>query len=130
MPEEESKSLHFVPDPGYFLHRLSGAVYLQDIFERGALMENDENYFKGVPVLWDLRGASFPDATSDQLYQERRKFGEDKRSGSISAVAVSDVIAYGQIRMFYSIFLDEKRDFNIFYTLEEAEAWLIKKISQ
>ncbi len=125
---EETRSLQFVANPGYFLHRLSGDVYLQEVFERGALMESDENYFTGVHVLWDLSGARFMDGTSEQLYQERRRIGDDKRAGSVSAVVVSDVITYGQVRMFYSIFLDEKRDFNIFYTFEEAEAWLTEKI--
>jgi len=106
--------------------RITGPLDKQDLLRAFDTVVADKRYRKGMSRLWDYRGADLSALDSTAIVDLTRH--PMKYSTGIDDVKVAFVVGrkleYGLSRMFEAFSLDAPATVEVFYDMEEAEAWL------
>ena len=106
--------------------RLTGPLNKKIILDAFDVAVSDRKYSKGMGRLWDFRDAdltSLDSPTIKEMALHSAKFPPGINDVKVAFVA-SRELEYGLSRMFEAYSMGEKTTVSVFYTLEEAEAWL------
>jgi hypothetical protein len=114
------------PKKGIAYIKMSGSLQKKEILEALDQAVSDERYRSGMNRLWDFRDSdlsALDSAAIAELAQYPMKF-----PGGINDVKVALLVGrkleYGLTRMFEAYSTDLPFTVKVFYTLDEAEAWL------
>ena len=106
--------------------RITGPLDKQDLLRAFDTVVADKRYRKGMSRLWDYRGADLSALDSDAIADLTRQ--PMKYSAGVDDVKVAFVVGrkleYGLSRMFEAFSADGRTSIDVFYDMEEAEAWL------
>jgi hypothetical protein len=106
--------------------RLTGALNREIILEAFDAAVADERYRKGMARLWDFRDAdlsAFDTATIAGMATYSLNFPPGINDVKVAFVA-SRPLEFGLSRVFQAHAEESKTTISVFYSMEEAEAWL------
>ena len=115
---DEAKNIFYI--------RLTGPLNKEIILDAFDAAVSDERYKKGMGRLWDFRDAdlsALDSSTIAEMAKYSTKFPPGINDVKVAFVA-SGELEFGLSRMFAGFSRDAKTTVSVFYTIEEAEAWL------
>jgi len=113
-----------IPSRRLIITRLYGEVVYEDIENIPKQLNAIPEFDKKFDQLVDLTGVVHINITSDMIRNHARSVYPYDRASRCSVIATSDVV-YGMARM-YAAIQNEHREFRVFRTVMEAEAWLAR----
>ena len=106
--------------------RLTGPLSKKIILEAFDAAVSDQRYKKGMGRLWDFRKAdlsALDSGTIEEMAKYPMKFPPGVNNVKVAFVATRE-LEYGLSRIFQAHSREGKTSVSVFYTMEEAEAWL------
>jgi hypothetical protein len=106
--------------------KLSGQLDKQNILNAFESAVADADYRSGMNRLWDFRMAdlsALEPSTIMEMSRHSAKYPEGVKDVKVALVAERD-LEYGLSRMFAAYSMHEHVTVSVFYTIDEAEAWL------
>lgn len=108
--------------------RLTGPLSRDIILDAFDATVSDKRYRKGMNRLWDFRDAdlsSLDSSTIAEMAMHSTTFPAGINDVKVVFV-VSREMEFGLSRMFEAYSMDAKTSVSVFYTMGEAEAWLLE----
>jgi len=106
--------------------KLTGPLTKEIILDAFDAAVSDRKYRNGMGRLWDFRDVDLSALDSSiiaEMAQYSAKFPPGINDVKVAFVANRE-LEYGLSRMFEAYSMDVKTTVSVFYTLEDAEAWL------
>lgn len=116
------------PEKGIAYIKMSGNLQKKDILEAFDVAVADKRYRSGMNRLWDYRDAdlsALDSATIAEMAQYSSKFPDGINDAKV-AFLVGRKLEFGLTRMFAAYASEMSSTVKVFYSLEDAEAWLIQ----
>jgi hypothetical protein len=108
--------------------RLTGLLNREVILDAFDATVSDKRYRKGMNRLWDFRDAdlsSMDSSTIAEMAMYSTKFPAGINDVKVVFV-VNREMEYGLSRMFEAYSMDGMTTVSVFYTMDDAEAWLLE----
>ncbi|MFC1516333.1 hypothetical protein ACFL7E_06190 [Thermodesulfobacteriota bacterium] len=115
---DEAKNIFYI--------RLTESLNKEIILDAFDAAVSDESYKKGMGRLWDFRDADLSNLDSSTIAEMAKystKFPPGINDVKVAFVA-SGELEFGLSRMFGAFSMVAETTVSVFYTIEEAEAWL------
>lgn len=116
-----------IPSHHLVITRMFGEVVYDDVLNVSKQLLADPEFNPKYDQLVDLSGVVKVNVSSDMLRNHARSVLPYEKSSSCSVIATSDLV-YGMARMYASVQSDH-REFRVFRTVMEAEAWLASEVN-
>ncbi len=108
--------------------RVSGAVDIPAVFERGVDFLDHPDFVPGMPTVWDLREADLSaiGEADMRLVGLRNRDLAERRGRARMALVVSDDFSFGVARMHQVLGESPNLEVSVFRDLSAAEGWALR----
>jgi hypothetical protein len=115
-----------IPSRRLVITRIFGEVVYEDIESISKQLISMTDFDPHFDQLVDLSGVVKVNVTSDMMRNHARAVYPYAKDSRCSVIATSDLV-YGMARM-YAAVQNDRREFRVFRTVMEAEAWLASSV--